>query len=66
MSANNDETTVSSGFTRVAAYVEQLFDSAIEDRPVEQLSQPPRPDPASRYLNRPYDLSELMSLAYLH
>ena len=65
MSANHYE-TVSSGFTRAAAYVEQLFDSAIEDRPIEQLCQPPRPDPASQYLNRPYDLGELMALTYLH
>jgi len=60
MTVNTYETNASSGFTRVAAYVEQLFDSAVEDRPIEQLSQQPRPDPATRYLNRPCELSDLM------
>ncbi|HUL88154.1 MAG TPA: hypothetical protein VLU23_08230 [Pseudolabrys sp.] len=60
MTVNTYETTASSGFTRVAAYVERLFDSSVEDRPIEQLSQQPRPDPAARYLNRRYELSELM------
>jgi len=60
MTVNTYETTASSGFTRVAAYVERLFDSSVEDRPIEQLSQQPRPDPATRYLNRRYELSELM------
>ena len=66
MTINACETTTSSGFKRVAAYVEQLFDSGVEDRPIEQLSQQPRPDPATRYLNRPHDLGELMSLTYPH
>ena len=60
MNVNTYETTPSSGFTRVVAYVEQLFDSAVEDRPIEQISQQPRLDPATRYLHRPYELGELM------
>jgi hypothetical protein len=52
--------TNSSGFTRIAAYVGQLVDSAVDAR-IETISQSFRPDPASRCLNRPYELSELMS-----
>jgi hypothetical protein len=53
--------TDSSGFTRIAAYVGQLVDSAVAGH-IENFSQ--RPDttnPAGRYLNRACDLSELMS-----
>jgi hypothetical protein len=52
--------TNSSGFTRIAAYVGQLFDSAV-DRHIESLSQRLDPDPASRCLNRPCELSDFMS-----
>jgi hypothetical protein len=52
--------TNSSGFTRIAAYVGQLVDSAVDAR-IETISQSFRPDPASRCLNRPCELSELMS-----
>ena len=52
--------TNSSGFTRIAAYVGQLLDGAV-DAHIKKLSQQLRPDPASRCLNRPCDLSELMS-----
>jgi hypothetical protein len=52
--------TNSSGFTRIAAYVGQLVDSAVDTR-LETISQSFRPDPASRYLNRPCELSELMT-----
>lgn len=52
--------TNSSGFTRITAYVGQLFDSAV-DAQIERLSQSFRSDPASQYLNRPCELSELMS-----
>jgi hypothetical protein len=61
MSDNTNQTTASSGFKRIAAYVGHLFDETIERRPIDELSQLPRPDPSSRGLNRPYDLSELMS-----
>jgi hypothetical protein len=52
--------TNSSGFKRIAACVGQLMDSALDAR-IEKISQSERPDPASRCLNRPWDLSELMS-----
>jgi hypothetical protein len=52
--------TNSSGFTRIAAYVGQWVDSAVDAR-IETISQSLRPDPASRCLNRPCELSELMS-----
>jgi hypothetical protein len=52
--------TNSSGFTRIAAYVRQLVDNAVDAR-IENISQSLRPDPASRGLNRPLELSELMS-----
>jgi hypothetical protein len=52
--------TNSSGFTRITAYVGQLLDSAVDGH-IEELSQKLGPDPASRRLNRAYDLGELMS-----
>jgi hypothetical protein len=52
--------TNSSGFTRIVAYVGHLVDGAVDQR-IEKLSQQLRPDPASRCLNRPCELSELMS-----
>ena len=52
--------TNSSGFTRISACVGQLVDSAVDKR-IETISQSFRPDPASRCLNRPCDLSELMT-----
>ena len=52
--------TNSSDFTRIAAYVGQLVDNAF-DAQIERLSQNLRPDPASQCLNRPCELSELMS-----
>ena len=52
--------TSSSGFTRIAVYVGQLIDGAVNES-IEGLSQQLRPDPASRYLNRPCELNELMS-----
>jgi hypothetical protein len=52
--------TNSTGFTRIAAYVGQLVDSAVDAR-IETISQNFRPDPATRCLNRPCELSELMS-----
>ena len=52
--------TNSSGFTRISAYVGKLIDGAV-DTHIEKLSQQLRPDPASRCLHRPYELSELMS-----
>jgi hypothetical protein len=61
MSVKTYRTTASSRFTRVAAHVGRLFEETIERRPIDELAQQPRPDPASRCLNRPYDLSELMS-----
>jgi hypothetical protein len=52
--------TNSSGVARIAACVGQLVDSAV-DAQIEKVSQSERPDPASRCLNRPWDLSEFMS-----
>jgi len=52
--------TNSSGFTRISAYVGQLVDNAV-DTQIETICQSLRPDPASRCLNRPCDLSELMT-----
>ena len=52
--------TNSSGFTRIAAHVGQWVDST-DDARIETISQSFRPDPASRCLNRPCELSELMS-----
>jgi hypothetical protein len=52
--------TNSSGFTRITAYVGQLLDGAVNAH-IEGLSQQMRPDPASKYLNRPCELSDLMS-----
>ena len=52
--------TNSSGFTRVAAYIGQLVDKTV-DAPNENISQRLPSDPASRGLNRPLELSELMS-----
>jgi hypothetical protein len=54
--------TNSSGFTRIAAYVGQLIDDAV-DAKIERLSQSLRPDPASQCLNRPRELHELLSRA---
>ena len=55
-----DYLTNSSGFTRISAYVGQLLGGAVDGQ-IEKLSQRPRPDPAGRCLNRPCELSELMS-----
>ena len=52
--------TNSSGFTRITAYVGQLVDGAVVGH-IERLSQHLRPDPASKCLNRPCELSEFMS-----
>ena len=52
-----DYLTNSSGFTRIAAFVNQLVD----DAEIKEISQSARPDPASRCLNRPWELSEFMS-----
>jgi hypothetical protein len=52
--------TNSGGFTRIAAYVGQVFEGAIEGH-LERLSQQLHPDPASKCLNRPCELSEFMS-----
>ena len=52
--------TNSSGFTRITAYVGQLLGGAVDGH-IERLSQQLRPDPAGRGLNRPCEMSELMS-----
>ena len=52
--------TNSSGFTRITAYVGQLLDSAVDEH-IERLTHQLRPDPASKCLNRPCELSEFMS-----
>lgn len=51
--------TNSSGFERIAAYVGQIVDRAV-DAHIEKVSQGIQPNPASQYLNRPCELSELM------
>jgi len=50
----------SSDFTRIAAFVVQMADHAV-DLQIEKISQNVRPDPATLCLNRPMDLSELLS-----
>jgi len=52
--------TSSSGFVRIAAYVGHVLDGAV-DRHIEKVSRQLRPNPASKCLNRPRELSELMS-----
>ena len=52
--------TNSSGFARVTAYVGQLLDGTVDGH-IEKFSQQLRPDQASKCLNRPCELSELMS-----
>jgi len=52
--------TNSSGFARITAYVGQLIDGAV-DTQIERVAQSFREDPSARGLNRPYELSELMS-----
>ena len=52
--------TNSSGFTRITAYVYQLVDNTVDAR-IETISQSVPQDPASRCLNRPWELSEFMS-----
>ena len=52
--------TNSGGFTRITAYVGQLVDGAVDGH-IERLSQQLRPDPATKCLNRPCELSEFMS-----
>ena len=48
--------------TRIAAYIRHLFAVTSGRPPIDELAQKPRSDdPASRCLNRPCDLSELMS-----
>jgi len=57
--------TNSSGFIRITAYVGHLIDGAVDGH-IERLSQQLRPDPAGRCLNRPCDLSELMTRSNSH
>ena len=62
MSVNTDQTTA---FSRIGAYVGHLFEDVSNEQAIEshhfECSQP-----ASRGLNRPYELGELMSLTYPH
>jgi len=46
---------------RIAVYIAHLFEETAERQPIDELAQQPRPDPATRCLNRPCELSELMS-----
>ena len=52
--------TNSGGFTRITAYLSKWLDH-VEDARIENISQNSRPNPASRGLNRPVEMSELMS-----
>ena len=52
---------------RIAAYVEHLFEDVSEDQAIEfHHFDCERRCPATRGLNRPYELGELMSLTYPH
>ena len=57
--------TNSGGFTRIAAYVGQMVDHAV-DMQIEKISQNLQPDPATRCLNKPTDLSALSSVRFRH
>jgi len=48
-------------FSRIANYVGHLFEKNLERQQISELSQQQGFDPASKYLNRPYELGELMS-----
>jgi hypothetical protein len=48
-------------FSRIANYVGHLFEKNLERQLINELSQQQRFDPASKYLNRPCELGELMS-----
>ena len=63
---DDNELQLSDEFQRVytdCAYVGHLLDGAVDGH-IEKLSQQLRPDPASRCLNRPCELSEIMSRAH--
>ena len=60
---DENELQLSDQFERVSqitAYVGQMLDGAVDGH-IEKLSQQLGPDPASRCLNRPCEMSELMS-----
>jgi hypothetical protein len=57
--------TDTSGLKRITAYLGQLLDGAVDGH-IEKLSQELRQDPSSRCLNRPCELSELMSQIATH
>jgi hypothetical protein len=46
---------------RMATFVGHFFEKTAERQPIDELAQQRRPDPATRCLNRPCELSELMS-----
>jgi hypothetical protein len=48
-------------FSRIANYVGHLFEKNLERQLISELSQQQRFDPASKFLNCPYELGELMS-----
>jgi hypothetical protein len=60
MSVNSYRISAASGLARVTAHVGHLFQETAERWPIVELSQQPRPDPASRGLNSRYDIAELM------
>jgi len=55
--------TNSSGLTRIASYVSQLVDGAVDGH-IEKLSRKLRPNSARKTANR--DLSDLMSRTIIH
>jgi hypothetical protein len=60
---------VSDTLGRIAAYVGHLFEDVSEDQAIELHHfdcERRFPKPATRGLNRPYELGELMSLTYPH
>ena len=61
MTVSTYQNTAIDSFTRIAGCVGLLFDDTVEGRTIEEHFSPQfRPDPASRCLNRPCELSDLM------
>jgi hypothetical protein len=65
MTTSSVQASASDTLGRIAAYVGYLFEDISDEQGIEshhfECSQP-----ASRGLNRPYELGELMSLTYPH
>ncbi len=57
----NNQASASATVGRIATYVGYLFEDVSDEQAIE-LHHFECPQPANRGLNRPYELSELMSL----